>query len=62
MKLDRSRSYGTVHGGGLVAFVQDGRNFDAAGEELIEPGSEVDKKAAKPRKGETDQVSAQLQG
>ena len=30
-KLDRSAPYGTVHGGGMAKFEQDGKLFDAKG-------------------------------
>lgn len=35
-KLDRSRPYGSVHGGsGHVAYEQDGKEFDASGIEIV---------------------------
>ena len=34
--LDRKRPYGTVHGGtGKTAYEQDGKEFDAAGREIV---------------------------
>lgn len=35
-KLDRSRPYGTVHGGsGVVVYEQDGKEFDGAGNQVV---------------------------
>lgn len=34
--LDRTRPFGSVHGGnGLVAYEQDGKEFDASGKEIV---------------------------
>lgn len=71
MKLDRSRSYGTVYGGAGHAYEQDGKFFDHEGE-LVgaeEPKTDDQQKKpgrppkAKPEEPKTDdQLSAQLQG
>ncbi len=39
-RLDRSRSFGTVHGSSRVRYEQDHKHFDHAGVEILEDGSE----------------------
>ena len=38
-KLDRSRDFGEVTGGGPTRYVQDGKNFDPAGNEVVVVGA-----------------------
>lgn len=71
MKLDRSRSFGTVYGGSGHAYEQDGKFFDHEGElvAIDEPAAaDQPKKPGRPPKAKPedtkadDQLSAQLQG
>jgi hypothetical protein len=73
MKLDRTRSYGTVYGGAGHTFEQDGKYFDHEGELVQveepkpeEPKGDDAKKPAKASKAKPeepkgdDQLSAQM--
>lgn len=69
MKLDRSRSFGTVYGGSGHAYEQDGKFFDHEGELVATDESKAEdqpKKPGRPPKAkedapkEDDQLSAQL--
>lgn len=41
-QLDRSKSYGTVHGGGAVRFLQDDKFFDNQGFEVDASGKRLE--------------------
>lgn len=47
-KLDRERDFGTICGGGEVAYVQDNVYFDALGNEIVTKAATGKKKAADP--------------
>lgn len=41
MKLDKTKPYGTVHGGGFVHYEQDGKLFDIAENEIDINGNPI---------------------
>lgn len=71
-QLDRKRDFATIHGDDPdlkgKAFEQDGKFFDAEGEEWVDPKERKGKTPAAPAPtpapggGNADQVNAQLKG
>lgn len=41
MKLNKDKPYGTVHGGGVVCYEQDGMLFDVSGNQVDIDGNPV---------------------
>jgi len=63
MKLDRSREFGTIHGGeGRACYEQDGLLFDAQGSALTEPAELAPRKRmGRPPKVEVSDIDAQIE-
>ena len=66
MKLDRSREFGTIHGGeGRACYEQDGLLFDAQGNALTSappsPAEEPAKRRGRPPKVSVSDITANLQ-